>query len=185
MNAVLRPIRNFFVSLKLTVVLLADDETSGLRPTGGAQQAGVDELQLGRLVLDRCATVDEAKAVLYETKQYDRMVPCHYLIADANGDAFVWERDTHNIEHVVDAGTGVFCVTNYLLHRYNELTGRNLTLDELRVWEVFGNVKWAIGCLTQSRRHLNRQDRSVEYAVLGRMAAEMEYELLDLIGHAP
>ena len=53
--------------------------------------------------------------------------------------------------------------------------------EELLVWEVFGNVKWAIGCLTQSRRHLNGQDRSVEYAVLGRMAAEMEYELLDLI----
>ncbi len=67
------------------------------------------------------------------------------------------------------------------LERYNELTGRDLTLDELAVWEVFGNVKWAVGCLTQSRRHLNGQDRSVEYAVLGRMAAEMEYELLDLI----
>ena len=52
------------------------------------------------------------------------------------------------------------------------------------MWEVFGNVKWAIGCLTQSRRHLNGQDRSVEYAVLGRMAAEMEYELLDLIERA-
>ena len=35
-----------------------------------------------------------------------------------------------------------------------------------------------------SRRHLNGQDRSVEYAVLGRMAAEMEYELLDLIERA-
>ena len=70
------------------------------------------------------------------------------------------------------------------LDRYNELTGRDITLDDLRVWEVFGNVKWAIGCLTQSRRHLNGQDRSVEYAVLGRMAAEMEYELLDLIERA-
>ena len=70
------------------------------------------------------------------------------------------------------------------LERYNEVTGRDITLDELRVWEVFGNVKWAIGCLTQSRRHLNGQDRSVEYAVLGRMAAEMEYELLDLIERA-
>jgi aminoglycoside phosphotransferase (APT) family kinase protein len=70
------------------------------------------------------------------------------------------------------------------LERYNELTGRGITLDELLVWEVFGNVKWATGCLTQSRRHLNGQDRSVEYAVLGRMAAEMEYELLDLIERA-
>jgi aminoglycoside phosphotransferase (APT) family kinase protein len=67
------------------------------------------------------------------------------------------------------------------LERYNELTGRDLTLEELAVWEVFGNVKWAVGCLTQSRRHLRGDDRSVEYAVLGRMAAEMEYELLDLI----
>jgi aminoglycoside phosphotransferase (APT) family kinase protein len=67
------------------------------------------------------------------------------------------------------------------LERYNKLTGRDITMDELAVWEVFGNVKWAIGCLTQSRRHLNGLDRSVEYAVLGRMAAEMEYELLHLI----
>jgi aminoglycoside phosphotransferase (APT) family kinase protein len=67
------------------------------------------------------------------------------------------------------------------LERYNALTGRGLTLEELAVWEVFGNVKWAVGCLTQSRRHLRGDDRSVEYAVLGRMAAEMEYELLDLI----
>jgi aminoglycoside phosphotransferase (APT) family kinase protein len=70
------------------------------------------------------------------------------------------------------------------LERYNDLTGRNVTLEELHVWEVFGNVKWAIGCLTQCRRHLSGQDRSVEYAVLGRMAAEMEYELLDLIDRA-
>ena len=70
------------------------------------------------------------------------------------------------------------------LERYNELTGRDVTLDELLVWEVFGNVKWATGCLTQSRRHFNGQERSVELAVLGRLAAEMEYELLDLIDHA-
>jgi aminoglycoside phosphotransferase (APT) family kinase protein len=70
------------------------------------------------------------------------------------------------------------------LERYNALTGRAVTLEELYVWEVFGNVKWAVGCLTQARRHLNGVDRSVELAVLGRFAAEMEYELLDLIERA-
>ena len=78
---------------------------------------------------------------------------------------------------------GVGDVEPYL-ERYNALTGRELTPAELDVWEVFGNVKWAVGCLTQCRRHLNGQDRSVEYAVLGRLAAEMEYELLHLIEHA-
>jgi aminoglycoside phosphotransferase (APT) family kinase protein len=70
------------------------------------------------------------------------------------------------------------------LERYGELTGRAISEEELYWWEVFGNVKWAVGCLNQSRRHLSGLDRSVEYAVLGRMAAEMEYELLHLIEHA-
>ena len=67
------------------------------------------------------------------------------------------------------------------LERYAELTGREVPPEELDWWEVLGNVKWAVGCLTQCRRHLTGIDRSVEYAVLGRMAAEMEYELLHLL----
>ncbi len=70
------------------------------------------------------------------------------------------------------------------LERYVELTGNEVTLEELDIWEVLGNAKWAVGCLTQARRHLNGLDRSVEFAVLGRMAAEMEYELLTLIERA-
>jgi aminoglycoside phosphotransferase (APT) family kinase protein len=70
------------------------------------------------------------------------------------------------------------------LARYAELTGREISAAALDWWEVFGNVKWAVGCLNQSRRHLSGLDRSVEFAVLGRMAAEMEYELLELIEHA-
>jgi aminoglycoside phosphotransferase (APT) family kinase protein len=68
--------------------------------------------------------------------------------------------------------------------RYNELTGLDVSPEELYWWEVLGNVKWAVGCLTQARRHLDRVDRSVELAVLGRMSAEMEYELLELIERA-
>jgi aminoglycoside phosphotransferase (APT) family kinase protein len=70
------------------------------------------------------------------------------------------------------------------LRTYTSLTGFQITEGDLDWWEVLGNVKWAVGCLTQCRRHLTGVDRSVEYAVLGRMAAEMEYELLDLIDRA-
>src|SRR5262249_58493483 len=70
------------------------------------------------------------------------------------------------------------------LERYNELTGRAVEPEDLLWWEVLGNTKWAVGALTQSRRHLRGQERSVELAVLGRLAAEMEFELLDLIGKA-
>jgi aminoglycoside phosphotransferase (APT) family kinase protein len=78
---------------------------------------------------------------------------------------------------------GVGEVEPYLA-RYNDLTGRAIPLEELDVWEVLGNVKWAIGALTQSRRHLRGEERSVELAVLGRLAAETEWELLRLLGRA-
>lgn len=70
------------------------------------------------------------------------------------------------------------------LERYNTITGRDVSIEELRYWEVVGNVKWAIGRVMQSRRHLSGEERSVELAVLGRLAAEVEYELLDLLARA-
>lgn len=70
------------------------------------------------------------------------------------------------------------------LERYAQLSGREVPLDELYAWEVLGNCKWAIGSLTQARRHLRGEERSVELAILGRLAAEKEYELLDLIERA-
>jgi aminoglycoside phosphotransferase (APT) family kinase protein len=70
------------------------------------------------------------------------------------------------------------------LERYNELTGRAVTLGELFYWEVAGNVRWAIGSLAQGMRHVSGEERSVELAVLGRLAAEVEYELLHLLAEA-
>ncbi len=78
---------------------------------------------------------------------------------------------------------GIGAVEPYL-ERYAELTGVEIPPDELLAWEVLGNCKWAIGALNQSRRHLQGEERSVELAILGRLAAEMELELLDLIEKA-
>ncbi len=67
------------------------------------------------------------------------------------------------------------------LERYNELTGFDVRPEELDYWELAGNVAWAVGCLTQARRHLTGQDRSVELAILGRLGAEVEYEICHLL----
>jgi aminoglycoside phosphotransferase (APT) family kinase protein len=68
----------------------------------------------------------------------------------------------------------------YLAH-YNALTGQDISLETLHYWEVLGNVKWAVAALTQAKRHLDGLERSVELAVLGRLSAEMELELLHLM----
>ena len=67
------------------------------------------------------------------------------------------------------------------LERYNERTGLDIRMAELDYWELAGNVAWAVGCLTQAQRHLSGQERSVEFAILGRLGVEVEYEICTLL----
>jgi len=84
-----------------------------------------------------------------------------------------------------DARLGGIASIDAYLARYNQATGRDVDRASLFFWELMGNVKWAIGSLTQARRHLSGKDRSVELASLGRLAAEVEYEIVDLIEKGP
>ena len=90
--------------------------------------------------------------------------------------AWRFGNDSKRLGGIADVGPFLDC--------YAELTGLRIPPDELLVWEVLGNCKWAIASLTQARRHLRGEERNVELAILGRLAAETEYELLDLIERA-
>src|SRR5262249_16710998 len=68
------------------------------------------------------------------------------------------------------------------LAAYENQTGRKVSAEALRWWEVLGNLRWAVGCVAQAHRHLSGVAPSLELASLGRRTAEMELELLDLLG---
>ncbi|MDT4946982.1 MAG: hypothetical protein QOH14_3715 [Pseudonocardiales bacterium] len=87
--------------------------------------------------------------------------------------AWRFGRDEHRV-----AGCGDI---EPLLEAYNALTGREIQLEELAWWELAGNVRWAIGAVRQGLRHLSHEQRSVELAVLGRLASETEYEILNIL----
>ena len=70
------------------------------------------------------------------------------------------------------------------LAEYERLTNRPVSPATITYWEIMGNMKWAITCLTQAHRHLSGQDPSIEFASLGRRSVEMELELLTLIEQA-
>jgi hypothetical protein len=107
----------------LTVALLADDELlsrypTTIEPTRGAA-VGLGVQQILRFLLDTCATADEAKEALLLTKQYYEFLPCHYLVADRHGHAFVWEySQAHNKEYIVENPGRPLATTNFSLHRY-------------------------------------------------------------------
>ena len=69
-----------------------------------------------------------------------------------------------------------------LLEAYAAAGGRPMSRDELRFWEVYGNVRWGVICLVQADAHLSGAMRSLERAAIGRRTAEPEWDLLAMIG---
>jgi hypothetical protein len=105
----------------LSVALLADNETPEPEPTG-QPCVGISEQQVVRYLLDTCATAREAKEALLLAKHYYFFTPCHFVVADRSGAAFVWEHSPRrNREAIVESDpnrAGRLVCTNHLLHRW-------------------------------------------------------------------
>lgn len=68
-----------------------------------------------------------------------------------------------------------------LLAAYRGAGGADITLDELRWWEILGTLRWGVICMTQAQAHLSGAHRSVELAAIGRRVCEQEWDLLLLL----
>jgi predicted choloylglycine hydrolase len=105
----------------LTVAIFADDETAmefGLHPSQGV---GLHELQSMRYLLDNCGNVEEAKDAMLYQKHYYSFVPCHYLVADGEGNSFVFEFSALGNGTSIVEGAGPQCITNHPLSKYGSV----------------------------------------------------------------
>jgi len=64
---------------------------------------------------------------------------------------------------------------------YEVAAGRALNWAAVPYWEMLATVRWAIIALHQGERHLSGEEFSMELALTGRKAAEMEYDVLMLM----
>jgi aminoglycoside phosphotransferase (APT) family kinase protein len=64
---------------------------------------------------------------------------------------------------------------------YEAAGGAKVDPERVRFWEVFGNLRWGVICLSQARTYLDGHSKSVELASIGRRTAETEWELLSLV----
>jgi aminoglycoside phosphotransferase (APT) family kinase protein len=65
-----------------------------------------------------------------------------------------------------------------LLAAYRAAGGVDVSLDELRWWEILGTLRWGVMCMSQAQAHLSGAHRSVELAAIGRRVCEQEWDLL-------
>lgn len=83
---------------------------------------GFYELSCMREVLDRCATTEDARRILLEGEFFVSFVPCHYLVADRTGSAFIFERDRNGNACVIETDDKPTVLTNHPLHRFPDRT---------------------------------------------------------------
>lgn len=61
---------------------------------------------------------------------------------------------------------------------YRRASGREIDPARVYYWEVFAHLRWAVIALQQGERFLRGGEHSLDLALTGRRAPEMEYELL-------
>lgn len=64
---------------------------------------------------------------------------------------------------------------------YERHSGHAVDLAEMRRWELAGTLRWGVICVMQAFTHLSGARRSVELAVIGRRACEVEWDLLEML----
>lgn len=64
---------------------------------------------------------------------------------------------------------------------YEAVNGCTIDRDNIPYWEVMAHVRWAIIATQQGARHLSGVDRSLELALTGRIASELELQALLMI----
>jgi aminoglycoside phosphotransferase (APT) family kinase protein len=64
---------------------------------------------------------------------------------------------------------------------YERHAGVAVDRDALGWWELHGTLRWGVICVVQAFTHLAGAERSLEHAVIGRRACEVEWDLLALL----
>ncbi len=104
----------------LSVTALQDD-TYGMEHTlkDLTRQSGLHLYQAIRLIMDTCATLDEAKEVLLNNKISLSLIPAHIMVMDSSGGSFIFEKSPEDFsDHFTDSKGKPVVITNHSVHDY-------------------------------------------------------------------
>jgi aminoglycoside phosphotransferase (APT) family kinase protein len=61
---------------------------------------------------------------------------------------------------------------------YESASGRKVDDASVRLWEIMAHIRWAVVALQQGARHLSGREPSLEHALTGRIAPELELAVM-------
>jgi len=109
----------------LIVALLEDDlgtPSTDINPLGD-DVGGLNMLQLDRLILDTCATVEEAKVAILNSKLVAGFLPGHLQICDRSGKAFIFDISPKDFSyHFTENNGQPQVITNHSIFLYPDIS---------------------------------------------------------------
>jgi len=81
----------------------------------------------------------------------------------------------------IEKPVGGFGERRQLFAAYEAAGGAPVDPFRVRFWEVFGALQWGLMCAGMAEVYRSGMDASVERAMIGRRASEVEIDLLDYI----
>ena len=81
----------------------------------------------------------------------------------------------------LDKPIGGFSTRTVFYEAYEKAGGRRVNLEHVWWWEIAGNLRWALGSVSQGERYLSGEERDLELIAIARRNVEMELEALRLI----
>lgn len=106
----------------LTVSFLADPTLEAAALKDLTRPVGLSANQMLRLLLDTCATVEEAKLALLTNKLFMPIEGCHFLVADAQGNSAVAELSEKDFSmNFTDGGGKPQVMTNHSVFEYPDV----------------------------------------------------------------
>ncbi len=125
--------------------LYADSVNTNSYKPSNEYGVGINEMLTVQFLLDNCKTVDDAKELLLYNKHFYMLLPTHFLIADKNGNSFVWEySQEHNKEYIIDGNSEIQIITNFPLHQFTESSTFPNNMDKSCPFERYKTINNAI-----------------------------------------
>ena len=107
----------------LSVSYLADNNVLTIATTDPTRPVGLMDQQLARLLLETCATVDEAKVTILKNKFFMLFDGSHLMVADASGRSFIAELSEKDFTiHFIDNDRAPQIMTNHSVWEYPDTT---------------------------------------------------------------
>jgi len=103
-------------------VTALEDDTFGMERTFKdlSRASGLHLYQATRLIIDTCSTLDEAKEAILTNKITLSLIPAHFMVMDASGNSFIYEKDKDNFMDVITDSkkNRPAIITNHSIHDY-------------------------------------------------------------------